>query len=369
MGLIGRYVLRESFASTLLVMVVLLVIFMSNQFAEILGDAAADDLPREAVMTVFSLTFWRYLTFLAPIGVLLGVLLALARFNRDSEAAALAACGYGPGALLKPIGVLSVAAAAGVGWLALVTAPEANRTIAEIRFNAREQMEVDAVTPGSFTSTESGSGVLYAREADGNVMKGVFWQREQEDRVIVVLAEQGERVQDRETGELSLLLRNGRRYEGVPGESRYSVVEFGEHLIPIRVDDEEFAPPIEAESTAELLSRADAASRAELEWRLATPLSTLLLVLLAVPLSRSSPREGRYGRVGIGVLLYLIYANSLSLARIWVERGLVPEWLGMWWVHAALAALALTLLVRESGILARPTPFRSAVGVRHEPAA
>lgn len=368
MGLIGRYVLRESFASTLVVMVVLLVIFMSNQFAEILGDAAADDLPRRAVMTVVALTFWRYLTFLAPIGLLLGVMLALARLNRDSESAALAACGFGPGSLLKPIGVLSLVAAAGVGWLALVTTPQANRTIAEIRFQAREEMEVDVVTAGSFTSTESGNAVLYAREVEDHVMKGVFWQREQDGREIVVLAEQGERLQDSETGELTLLLRNGRRYESVPGESKYSLIEFGEHLIPIRVEEEEFSPSIEAESTLALLSRSDRASRAELEWRIATPVSTLLLVLLAVPLSRSSPREGRYGRVGIGMLIYIIYANSLSMARIWLERGVVPEWVGTWWVHVLLGAVAVALLVRESGVLHRPVPLRSAAGMRHEPA-
>jgi lipopolysaccharide export system permease protein len=70
-------------------------------------------------------------------------------------------------------------------------------------------------------------------------------------------------------------------------------------------------------------------------------------------LSRSSPREGRYARLGVGLLIYITYANLLSIARVWVEREQVPEWLGMWWVHAALGLFGLILLARESGWFAR----------------
>ncbi len=369
MSLIGRYVLRESFASSVLVLVVLLVIFLSNQFAEILGDAAADDLPRTAVMTVFSLTFWRYFTFIAPVALLLGVLLALARLSRDSERAALAACGFGPDTLLKPIGVLGALAAAGVGWLAFVTTPEANLAIEQIRFLAREQVEVESVTPGSFNTTESGNGVLYARDVSGEVMQGVFLQAENEDgAIVVVVAERGERLMDPVTGEVILKLVNGRRYEGRPGDADYFVAEFEEHGIPIPLETETFEPAIEAIATQALVARSDNEARAELEWRIAAPVSTLLLVLLAVPLSRSSPREGKYGRVMLGALLCIIYLNTLSMARVWVERGLVPEWLGMWWVHAILALFVLFLLVREAGAFMRPRPYRYA-GDRREPAA
>jgi lipopolysaccharide export system permease protein len=74
-----------------------------------------------------------------------------------------------------------------------------------------------------------------------------------------------------------------------------------------------------------------------------------VLGVLAVPLSRSSPREGRSARLGMALFVYIIYANLLSIARVWVERGVVAEWLGMWWVHAALALMAVLLLARESG--------------------
>jgi lipopolysaccharide export system permease protein len=90
----------------------------------------------------------------------------------------------------------------------------------------------------------------------------------------------------------------------------------------------------------------------------------LILALLAVPLGKSSPREGRYARVGVGLLIYFIYANTLSIARVWVERETVPAWLGIWWVHVAVTVFAGVLLLRQSGIGIKSTPARQ---VRHEP--
>jgi lipopolysaccharide export system permease protein len=370
LSLISRYVFREASSASLVVIVVLLVIFMSNQFAEILGDAAANALPKEAVFEVLRLTFLRYLTFLAPIGILLGIMVALARLNRDSEMAALAACGIGPAKLMRPIAAVTVLAAGGVAWLALVEAPQASRRIEEIRFAARETLDLDVLEPGRFTTPDSGRTVLYAREVEGNELRGVFLEREQDGRVVVVTAARGQRVQGSGHRELTFLLYDGRLTEGIPGEPDFLIADFEEQGMPIRFDEpEEFVESAAIMPTEALLGSADAMDRAELQWRLSSPISILVLALLALPLSRSSPREGRYARVGVGLLIYFIYANALSIARLWIERGTIPEWLGMWWVHAALALVATAMLLQASGALARPRPFAYDVKTRHEPAA
>src|SRR5690606_9040365 len=127
------------------------LILLSNQFAEVLGDAAAGSLPREAVFPILGLTSLSYLTFLAPFGLFLGVLLALARLSRDSEMAALAACGVGPETLLRPIGLLTLLLAAAVSWLALVQTPAASRMIEDIKRGARDALPITALEPGTFT--------------------------------------------------------------------------------------------------------------------------------------------------------------------------------------------------------------------------
>ena len=69
---------------------------------------------------------------------------------------------------------------------------------------------------------------------------------------------------------------------------------------------------------------------------------------LAVPLARSRPREGRYGRIAIGLLVFIIYFNLLSAAKAWTEEGTVPPFPGMWWVHGIIVALILLLLTLQN---------------------
>jgi lipopolysaccharide export system permease protein len=353
-NLIGRYVFRETFSAWLMVTLVLFVILMTNQFAEILDDAAADRLPEDAVFAILGLTSLRYITVLTPIGLFLGIMLALARFNRDSEMAAFGACGIGPLRLLGPISALAIVLAAGVAWLALVRTPEASREIEAIRAQAQEDLELGVLESGRFTTPDSGETVIYARKVVDNEIQDVFLEHEDNGSVVVILAERGRRVQDAGNGELSFVLYRGRRYEGNPGSRDFRIVDFAEHGIPVRRDLEEAVEdPVEIKSSVELLRSADPLDRAELQARLSSPLSVIALMLLAVPLSRSRPREGRYARLGTGMLIYITYANTLAIARVWTEREQVPAWLGVWWVHALLALIGLLLLAREAGMFVR----------------
>lgn len=354
MSLISRYVLRETISTWFVVTLVLFVILMTNQFAEILDDAAADRLPREAVFAILGLTSLRFVTVLTPIGLFLGIMLALARLNRDSEMAALAACGVGPLRLMGPIALLTTVLAAAITWLSLVRTPEASRQIEAIRTEAEKSLEIGVLESGKFTTPDSGETVLYAREVVNTEIRDVFVEHEENDRVVVISAERGRRVQDPADGSLSFVFFDGRRYEGEPGTRDFRIVEFAEHGIPVRREEEEEAEvPVEVKTTAELLASSDPLDQAELQARLSGPLSLFALMLLAVPLSRSRPREGRYARLGVGMMIYITYANSLAIARFWVEREQVPAWLGLWWVHATLALIGLVLLMREAGVFVK----------------
>lgn len=363
MNLLSRYIFRETAGSTAIVLAVLLIIFMSNQFAEILGEAAANEIPKSSLFVVFGLTFLNYLTLLAPFALLLGIMLALARLNRDSETAALSACGVGPGRLMRPIMLLTLPSAVAVTWLSLVQAPAANRRIADITEQARAEFDLSAIEAGKFTSPDGGDTILYPAEVVDGELHGVFMQREQDGRLVVVVAERGEQVLDPDTGGLSVVLFDGWRYDGVPGDADVSIAEFGEHGFPIRrASDREIKQSLATVSSATLLRSEAVEDQAELQWRLSAPLSLLVLALLAVPLSRSAPREGRYGRIGVALLIYLCYANSLSLARVWMERELVPAWLGVWWVHVFVGCCAMLMLARYAGWLSAVRPVEASRG-------
>jgi lipopolysaccharide export system permease protein len=150
------------------------------------------------------------------------------------------------------------------------------------------------------------------------------------------------------------VLSNGTRYEGTPGTHDFSIVQFGEHGIPVRTSDpKDEEPRPETKTTEELLRSPAPADRAELELRLATPISLFVLAILAIPLSRASPREGRYARIGAALLIYVIYSNAISIGLAWVEQERIPSWAGVWWIHAIAGFLALYWLGREAGWFVR----------------
>jgi lipopolysaccharide export system permease protein len=112
--------------------------------------------------------------------------------------------------------------------------------------------------------------------------------------------------------------------------------------------------------TAGLISSSDPTHVAELHWRIGVPLATLILALIAVPLSRIQPRQGRYGRLMIGLLVFIIYFNLLSAGKAWIEQGTVSGSVGLWWVHALMLSFALAMLGIQNGYHRRLFTLRTA---------
>ena len=106
-------------------------------------------------------------------------------------------------------------------------------------------------------------------------------------------------------------LFNGRRYEGVPGRQDFRVIEFREHGIPIATPaDAVGTKDPDTKPTRELLGSDAPSDIAQLQFRVSTPLMALVLTLVAVPLSRLRPRQGRYARVGFAIVVYFVYSQS-----------------------------------------------------------
>jgi lipopolysaccharide export system permease protein len=144
-------------------------------------------------------------------------------------------------------------------------------------------------------------------------------------------------------------LFNGRRYEGVPGQDDFRVIEFREHGIPIATpQDIRSSSDPDTKPTRALWGSSDPSDIAQLQYRASTPLMALVLTLVAVPLSKLRPRQGRYTQVGFAIVVYYVYSNLLSASKIWVEKGDLPPAIGVWWVHVAALALGLYLVMRDA---------------------
>lgn len=345
--ILDRYIFREIAVTWLGVTMILLMILLTRQFARVLGDVAKGKLPKDAAFDVIGLSAAQYLTILVPIGLFLAVMLALGRFYRDSEMPAMIACRIGPFGIYRPLLWLLVPLALFVAWLSIEGTPRALNTIERISAEARREADLNTIEPGRFTVFGPDRAVVYGeRITRDGYMEGVFMERRiEEDGIEVVVAKRGEQVDSEDPNTRLLVLYDGRRYEGIPGTTQFRVIEFAEHGIPYQLpslSELELRP--RAMRFADLQNSKNPEHVAERQWRLSVPISTVLLGLLAVPLARSRPREGRYGRISIGLLVFVIYFNLLSAAKAWVEEGVVSPTVGVWWVHGIVGLLILGLL-------------------------
>jgi lipopolysaccharide export system permease protein len=349
------YIFRETAQTWFAVTGVLLLILLMDQFARVLDDAAVAKVPKEAILAVMGLSSIQYLTILIPLGVLLAIMLALARMYRDSEMAAMMGCGIGNISLYRPIMVLSLGLAVVSGWLALQAAPFAQREMQVIAEQARQEADLAILEPGRFTSFGREQVTLYAEEvSESGQLKNVFVQSRLGHKVTVIVAEEAEQRNDPETARKVLTFKNGRRYEGEPGTKEFRIMRFSEHGIPFAASESSASETsLESLTVTELLAMPGVAAIAELQWRLSVPITLLVLTLIAVPLSRSRPRQGRYNNLVAAILLYIIYANLLGAAKVWLEQGAVPQWLGLWWVHGGFLLLAVIMLMQQNRVFSR----------------
>lgn len=344
------------------VTLVLLVILLSNQLARVLSQAAANEFPQGVVLALIGLTSASYLTLIVPIGFFLAIMLALGRLYHESEMAAIQSCGVGPSGLYRPISYLGGAITALLLWLSFWAIPQASARAQEIRVQALQEAQFGLLEPGRFRTFGGGNVVFYAERVDDNGILhnvNVFVDRRQDGQ------SEGEleiwvatRAEQRGAGQADqmFVLYDGEHYKGVPGRGDWQITQFAEGGYPIRLGEiTGRAGKAAMKSTADLMASSDLADRAELQRRISTPMMALILMLVAVPMARVRPRQGRFGRIGIAILFYFIYSLLLDAARTWVEGGVVPEWVGLWWVHVIAIALGVWLLWREAPLAkARP---------------
>jgi len=348
-GILFRHVLREVGVAFIGVALVLLALIVTNQLAFVLGRVAEGQVPGALVLELVRLSVTENASVILPISLLLGITVALGRLYHDSEMVAAQACGMGPSTVYAAAGLVTLATAALSAWLGFFAGPEGARRSFEIRSESLRTALVRGLAPGQFRSLGSGA-VLYFREqaADGR-LRDVFFERRAtrgagaiEGTLEIVLADSARYSLAPDGSLAAVVLQDGRRYEGLPGGGAWRTMRFREQTVPVRAPEGAAPRPrADMQSFATLRASADPRYQAEYHWRIATVVITLVLGLLAIPLARLRPRQGRYARVIWGVMLYAVYANLLISGRTLIEKGTVPEWLGLWWVHALVAVLGI----------------------------
>lgn len=371
--IVFRYLSREVLVTLSAVSAVLLVIIMSGRFIKYLAQAASGALDPGVLFLIMGFRLPGFLQLILPLGLFLGILLAYGRLYLESEMTVLAATGMSQQRLLAITLAPAALVALLVAWLSFSLAPQGAAQFSVLINKQDSLTEFDTLVPGRFQSLRDGTRVTYTQELseDRTQLGSIFISERRlasdkgkDSGITVLVAEKG-RQEVRPDGSRFLVLENGYRYDGNPGEANYRAIQYDTYgaLLP--------KPEISAEvterdaiPTSELFGNDTPRYQAELHWRLSLPILVFIVTLMAVPLSRVNPRQGRYLKLLPAILLYMAYLTILIAVRGALEKGKLPMALGMWWVHALFLLIGLGLLYWEP-LRLKLAGRRTAVEVAH----
>lgn len=353
--IIFRYLLAEVLKSQLTVFVILMTIILSQRFVKILADASEGELPGQLVMSIVALKLPQLAVIILPLSAFIGVLVAYGRIYADSEMTVLHATGVSEWYVARLTLLLSIVLALLAGTVTLYLSPWATEQEYQLLEKADASAGLFSLVPGRFQHTSNEKAVIFVHDINRSGELGKVFVAQNMASAgadnnaghAIVYAQEG-RVTEDATGAQQLELAQGRRYAGEGKTAAFEITEFGRYQIQIREQEvEQRRRKLSSLPTADLLQLDSHEAIAEWHWRIAIPLSIPLLTLIAVPLSRVNPRQGKFGRLMPALLLYLGYYALLIIARSALEDGTIPAILGMWWLHALALILGLGLILRN----------------------
>jgi len=345
--IIFRYLSRGVLVSTTAVTAVLLLVISSARLIKYLSEAATGKLDADFVLLVLGYRIPGFLELLLPLGLFLGILLAFGRLYLESEMVVLRACGVSQNRLLLYALGPALLVSGLVAVISLTVAPWGVGEAKKIFAQQESRSELELLTPGRFQSQSKGRQVTYAQRlnADSGELEEVFIaQRNARGQPVLLFAERAKQTRIEDQGRF-LVLENGYRFDGAPGRADYSTTRYAEYGVRLPEASASLeVNEIDAKPTAQLWGSAELQDRAQLHWRLSLPVLAFIVTLMAVPLSKTNPRQGRFAKLLPSIILYLIYVTLLTAARSAVEDGELEVWV-IWLIHGLFLLIAANLIL------------------------
>lgn len=352
-GIFQRALISEFTGNGLLVFSVLLGIIVVSQLIRLLGEAVSGLVAVDGVLALLGFSAMNYLPVLLSISLFISVLLTLSRCYRDSEMVVWFSSGIGLTRWIRPVLWYATPLVALIALLSLVLSPWALRKADEFRNKLESRDDVTAATPGMFRESKQTGRVYFIENVKpgSNRVGNIFVESEQNGKIGTMVAQQGMQ-ETMPNGDRFLVLLNGTRYEGTPGQRDYRIVEFERYAM--RIEDlpiKQAEPQVHSMSTPELWYSHTTWDIAELEWRIGLPISAAILAMLAIPLGYVNPRAGRSFNLILAIVLYMLYNNMISVTNTWVGQGKLPAGMGLWGIHAAMLAITVMMFYRRMTLL------------------
>lgn len=348
--IINRALVKEVLVAAGAVATIILSIFLVLRSVGFLREAAQGALPVDSVFVLLLLKMVTYLDVIIPLILFVSILMVLGRWHKDNEMTVISACGIGQQMLLKPILMLVLIVGGIVTACSLYLSPLSSRVAEKISFEYKNRNEVSGIVTGSFMETRRGLGVYFIENFDEQEdrYERVFHHSASVETEGIVVADVAFRQLDEETGDQFLVLKDGTRYEGKPGQPDYRMIDFESYSIRLKNKVRQ-APklPIKAFRTTRLVKSKDPKLKAELQGRLAKPIATGVLALFALIFSTVTVRGGRTTNLLMAFLIYFSYFNALGVVSSLMKKEKMAPDYGLWIVHAVFLLLAIALFTRR----------------------
>ena len=348
-----RALLREFAGLAGAVFMALFSIAVTINLVRLLGKAAGGSIPTDAVLAFLGFFALGALPILLSLTMFISVLLTMTRGWRDSEMVIWFTCGLPLTAWLRPVMIFALPQIAVIAALSLFISPWAAQMGARYATKLESRDDVSRVTPGVFGETSNKERVFFVESVSGehNQVQNVFLSSAQQGKGGVSMSRSG-RTETAPNGDRFIVLEQGRRYEGSPGDEQYRITEFERYAA--RIETRENIEPEANQknlTTIALIANPTKENLAELLWRVGIPVSALVLVLLAIPMSFVNPRAGRSINLLFALLTFMIYSNLLSVSQARVAQGRLDFSTGVWVVHGGMLLLLVVLFVQRMQLI------------------
>ncbi|WP_446903513.1 LPS export ABC transporter permease LptF [Burkholderia sp. YIM B11467] len=325
------------------VFMVLLTIMLTTMMIRIVGYAASGEIDPRDVLVLIGLTVIGYLAVMLVVTLFVSILFVLTRWYRDSEMVVWLASGVSLTRLIKPIGVFATPIILLIAFFAFVGWPWSNQQSKMIKARFQQRDEISLLAPGQFRESATNHRVFFIEKMtpDQSKVQNVFVTSTENGKVNVVVSQTGHT--ETRDGNRFVVLENGRRYDGTPGQPNFKIMEFERYGVKITSTPVVNVPTTNSTPTLDLLRNPTRDNLAEFAWRAGLPLIALNLLVLGIPLAYQNPRRSRTINLVMAVLIYLTYSNLLNVVQAQIEQGKMSFGVGLIGLHALVAVLVAVI--------------------------
>lgn len=342
---------NELFFNSLSTILILSGIVVAQRGVVVFRLASKGIIPNDSILTILVFSLLKYLPILLTLTLFLTILLTLSRWFRDSEMMIWFSSGLGLTSFIRPILFFSLPIILLIGFLSLYLSPWATQKSEEYKAGLKNRDELATISPGSFKESKSKDRVFYVEGFGdlGSKVKNVFVQSEQNGKLGIIVSNEGSRVSTN-TDDEYIVLKKGKRYEVNHENNHFTEIKFSDYGFLV----EKKLPPIidvnqvEAMPTLILLMTKGNREIAEFVWRVSLPISGIVLIILAIPLSFINPRSGRSANIIIAIMIFAIYNNLMGVTQSYINLGKLNPYVGGSIVHLLIIMIASYLMMRRN---------------------